>query len=54
MEEYAKLQVREIRRFARMIHKDENAAVGEWISRGLAKRFAIKHREQFGLVAEAV
>ena len=54
MEGYSKLQVREIRRYARLIHEDEERATMEWIRRGLAKRFAIKHRERFGLVREAV
>ncbi len=54
MEDYAKLQVKEIKRFSRLIHKDENEGTMEWIKRGLAKRFALKYREQFGLIAEAI
>jgi len=53
MAQYAELQIREIRRYSRMCHLSENEGCLRWVNRGLAKRFAIKHREEFGLIKEA-
>ena len=54
MKEYIELQIREILRFGRLIHKEGNEAVIEWTNRGLAKRFAQKHRSEFGLIEETI
>ena len=52
MEQYTKLQVIEIKRYSRLLHTDENTAAFEWVRRGLAKHFALKHRIECGLPEE--
>ena len=52
MAEYTKLQLKEIKIFARLSHLDDESAAMEWIRRGLAKKFAIRHRTEFGMIAE--
>ena len=52
LKEYNILQIKEIRRYARLLHTDENTASINWVTRGLAKKFAIKHRAEFGLPVE--
>lgn len=54
MREYVKFQIRVIKRYARLIHTDDESACKLWTVSGLAKSFAIKHREQYGLLKEVV
>jgi len=54
MEGYIKLQIKEIERYGRFIKKEGDAIVIAWVKNGLAKRFAMKHRSEFGLIEEVV
>lgn len=53
MSDYCKLQIEVIKRYARFLQIDPETAALQWIHSGLAKKFALKHREQFGMMREA-
>ena len=47
-----KLQIKEIKIYSRLLKVSEDIGCMIWVKKGLAKRFAIKYREKFGLNKE--
>lgn len=49
---YVKLQIVYIHKYARHLHVTDEEATWQWVSSGLAKKFAQIYRKRFGMSKE--
>ena len=52
MADYCKLQIAFIHKYAKHLHTTDEEAAWQWVSNGLAKKFAKIYRSKFGMVKE--